>query len=74
MDTKLRTIKPENVDELRDAQREADQKVVDELASKVMKLEEKLEELKTENERLEAWLKSEKQTYRLQYFGPGGRV
>ncbi len=68
MEEKLRTLKPETIDELRDAQRDSDQKVVNELASRVAKLEERLEELKTENERLEAWLKSEKQTYRLQYY------
>ncbi len=74
MDNKLRRVSPETADALRDAQLKADQKMVDELAAKVAKLEEKLEELKTENERLEAWLKSEKQTYRLQYYSPGGRM
>ena len=67
-------MKPETPDKLRDAQREADQKVVDELKDKISKLENKLEEMKTENERLEAWVKSEKRTYRLQYFGPGGHM
>jgi enterochelin esterase-like enzyme len=74
MDNKLKTVSPDTADALRDAQRKADQKVVDELVARVVKLEEKLDELKTENERLEAWLKSEKQTYRLQYFGSGGHV
>jgi predicted RNase H-like nuclease (RuvC/YqgF family) len=74
MDTKLTNVNPETDDQLRDAQREADQKVVDELKARVDKLESKLDELKMENERLEAWLKSEKRTYRLQYFGPGGRI
>jgi len=61
-------------DKLRDLQRDADQKVVDEMIEKVSKLENKIEELKTENQRLEAWLKSEKTTYRLQYYGSGGRM
>jgi predicted RNase H-like nuclease (RuvC/YqgF family) len=74
METKLASISPEIADKLRDDQRKTDQKVVDELAKRIEKLESRLEELKTENQRLEAWLKSEKQTYRLQYFGPGGRL
>ena len=74
MNMNLQAINPETPDALRDAQREADQKIVDELAEKLRKLEEKVDELKTENGRLEAWLKSEKTTYRLQYYGPGGRM
>jgi len=70
----LQTIKPETQDKLRDAQREADQKVVGELEDKIGKLENKVEEMKAENERLEAWVKTEKRTYRLQYFGPGGHM
>lgn len=74
MNTTLQIVNPETPDKLRDAQREADQKVVDELKDKIGKLENKLEDMKTENERLEAWVKSEKRTYRLQYFGPGGHM
>ena len=74
MNTNLPIVKPETDDKLRDAQRNADQSVVDELKSRIEKLESRLEEMKTENERLEAWLKSEKRTYRLQYFGPVGRM
>jgi predicted RNase H-like nuclease (RuvC/YqgF family) len=70
----LQTVKPEMSDKLRDAQREADQKVVGELEDKICKLENKLEEVKAENDRLEAWVKSEKRTYRLQYYGPGGHM
>jgi phage shock protein A len=70
----LHTIDSGTQDTLRDTQRQADQKVVDELVEKVFKLENKIEELKTENQRLEAWLKSEKTTYRLQYYGSGGRM
>jgi chaperonin cofactor prefoldin len=72
METKLATVSPEIADKLRDDQRKSDQKVVDELAKRVEKLESRVDELKTENQRLEAWLKSEKQTYRLQYHGQGG--
>ena len=74
MNTSLQTFEPETPDNLRDSQKDADQKVVDELIEKVSKLENKIEELKTENQRLEAWLKSEKTTYRLQYYGSGGRM
>jgi len=70
----LPPVNPEVADRLRDAQRDADQKVVDELHDKITKLEEKIEELKAENDRLEAWVKSEKKTYRLQFFGPGGHM
>jgi phage shock protein A len=73
MNTVLPPVEPGTSDRLRDAQRKADQKTVDELIEKVSKLESKLEELKTENQRLEAWLKSEKRTYRLQYYGSGDR-
>jgi len=72
MNITLQTVNPETQDKLRDTQRDADQKIVDELKDRVTKLENKLEELKAENERLEAWVKSEKKTYRLQYYGPGG--
>jgi phage shock protein A len=72
MNITLQTVDPETPDKLRDAQRDSDQKIVDELKDRVTKLENKLEELKAENERLEAWVKSEKKTYRLQYYGPGG--
>ena len=74
MHTSLQTFESETPDKLRDSQKDADQKVVDELIEKVSKLENKIEELKTENQRLEAWLKSEKTTYRLQYYGSGGRM
>jgi hypothetical protein len=74
MSTALHIVSPETPDKLRDAQRDADQKIVDELEDKVLKFESKLEDLKTENGRLEAWVKSEKRTYRLQYYGPGGRM
>ncbi|RJO61370.1 MAG: hypothetical protein C4542_06325 [Dehalococcoidia bacterium] len=74
MNLTLQVVNPETPDRLRDVHREADQKVVDELRDKINKLENKLEEMKTENERLEAWVKSEKRTYRLQYFGPGGHM
>jgi phage shock protein A len=74
MNISLQTFEPERSDNLRDSQKDADQKVVDELVEKVSKLENKIEELKTENQRLEAWLKSEKTTYRLQYYGSGGRM
>jgi phage shock protein A len=74
MNISLQTFEPERPDNLRDSQKDADQKVVDELVEKVSKLENKIEELKTENQRLEAWLKSEKTTYRLQYYGSGGRM
>ena len=74
MNTSLQTFEPETPNKLRDSQKDADQKVVDELSEKVSKLENKIEELKTENQRLEAWLKSEKTTYRLQYYGSGGRM
>ncbi|GEM_PF-3046917 len=74
MNTSLQTFEPGMPDKLRDLQRDADQKVVDEMIEKVSKLENKIEELKTENQRLEAWLKSEKTTYRLQYYGSGGRM
>jgi len=70
----LQAVNPEMPDKLRDSQRDADQKVVEELKDKISKLENKLEDMKTENERLEAWVKSEKKTYRLQYFGPGGHM
>ncbi len=70
----LQTVNPEIPDKLRDAQRDANQKIVDELKDRVTKLENKLEEMKAENERLEAWVKSEKRTYRLQYYGPGGQM
>ncbi len=74
MNIVLQVVESDTVDRLRDAQRQADQKVVTELSEKISKLENKLEELKTENQRLEAWLKSEKTTYRLQYYGSGGRM
>jgi predicted RNase H-like nuclease (RuvC/YqgF family) len=74
MSTILQAVKPEMPDRLRDVQRDADQKIVDELRDKITRLEARLEEMKTENERLEAWLKSEKRTYRLQYYGPGGHL
>jgi predicted RNase H-like nuclease (RuvC/YqgF family) len=74
MNTVLQTVESGTADRLRDVQRETDQKVVDELNEKISKLESKLEELKTENQGLEAWLKSEKRTYRLQYYGSGGRM
>jgi predicted RNase H-like nuclease (RuvC/YqgF family) len=74
MNTVLQTVDSGTADRLRDVQRETDQKVVDELNEKISKLESKLEELKTENQGLEAWLKSEKRTYRLQYYGSGGRM
>jgi len=74
MNTSLQILEPETTDKLRDSQKDADQKVVDELIEKILKLENKIEELKTENQRLEAWLKSEKTTYRLQYYGSGGRM
>ena len=70
----LQSVNPEMPDKLRDAQREADQKIVNEIEDKLARLENKLEEMKTENERLEAWVKSEKRTYRLQYYGPGGHM
>jgi phage shock protein A len=66
-------VNPEVPDKLRDAQRDADQKIVNELSEKTSRLEAKIEELETENNRLEAWVKSEKKTYRLQYLGPGGQ-
>jgi phage shock protein A len=69
----LQSVNPDVPDKLRDAQREADQKTVNEMNEKISRLEAKIEELKTENDRLEAWVKFEKKTYRLQYFGPGGR-
>lgn len=69
----LQSVNPDVPDKLRDAQREADQKTVNEMNEKISRLEAKIEELKTENDRLEAWVKTEKKTYRLQYFGPGGR-
>ena len=71
MNTALPTISPEKADNLRDAQRNADQEVVNDLREKILKLEEKVTELKAENERLEDWLKSEKMTHKLQYFGYG---
>jgi hypothetical protein len=74
MEKNLPVINPETADKLRDLQHKADLKIVREMANRIEKLESKLEELKTENVRLEAWLKSEKHTYRLQYFGPGGRI
>jgi len=74
MSISLQTVNPETPDRLRDTQRDADQKVVDELSERVTKLESKIEEMKIENGRLEAWLKSEKRTYRLQYYGPGGHM
>ena len=74
MSTILQAVNPEMPDRLRDVQRDADQKVVDELRDKISRLEDRLEEMKTENERLEAWVKSEKRTYRLQYYGPGGHM
>jgi phage shock protein A len=69
----LQSVNPDVPDKLRDAQREADQKTVNEMNEKISRLEAKIEELKTENDRLEAWVKFEKKTYRLQYFGPGGQ-
>ena len=70
----LPLVNPEVVSSERDAQRDADQKIVDELGEKMSKLESRIEDMKTENDRMEAWLKSEKRTYRLQYYGPGGRM
>jgi hypothetical protein len=74
MNTFLQLVNPERPDKLRDAQRDADQKMVDELKDKIVKLENKIEEMKIENDKLEAWVKFEKKTYRLQYFGPSGRM
>ena len=74
MNITLQTVNPETPGKLRDAQRDADQKIVDELRDRISKLENKLEDLKIENEKLEAWVKVEKKTYRLQYYGPGGRI
>jgi len=74
MNLNLQTVNPETLDRLRDAQRDADQKIVDELRDRISKMENKLEDLKIENEKLEAWVKVEKKTYRLQYYGPGGRL
>jgi predicted RNase H-like nuclease (RuvC/YqgF family) len=70
----LQTVSPEKEDKLRDSQRDADQKIVDELRDKIARLEAKLEDVQAENERLEAWVKFEKKTYRLQYIGPGGHM
>ena len=74
MKVDLHTVNPETPDKLRDAQRNADQKIVDELRDKIARLEAKIDELKAENEGLEAWIKSEKSTYRLQYPGPCGHL
>jgi phage shock protein A len=74
MNIALQHVSPDMPDKLRDAQRDADQKIVDELRDRISKLENKLEDLKIENEKLEAWVKVEKKTYRLQYYGPGGRI
>jgi predicted RNase H-like nuclease (RuvC/YqgF family) len=74
MNTALPHVSPDIPDKLRDAQRDADQKIVDELRDKISKLENKLEDMKIESDKLEAWVKSEKKTYRLQYYGPGGHM
>ena len=74
MSINLQAVNPEMPDRLRDSQRDMDQKVVDELGEKIDKLENKIEEMKTENDRLEAWVKSEKRTYRLHYYGSGGHM
>ncbi len=71
MNSALPTINPEKEDKLRDAQREADQEVVNDLREKILRLDEKIAELKAENERLEDWLRSEKMTHKIQYFGYG---
>ena len=71
MNTALPTVSPDKTDSLRDAQREADQEVVNDLREKILKLEEKISELKAENEKLEDWLRSEKMTHKIQYFGYG---
>jgi uncharacterized small protein (DUF1192 family) len=62
----LSLVKPDVADHLRDAQREADQAIVNELNERIIKMESAIEELKADNARLEAWVKSEKRTYRLQ--------
>ena len=69
MATSLPVVSPETLDKLRDAQREADQKVVNELTEKIIRLESKIEELKVEVEGLQEWLRSEKMTHKMQHFG-----
>jgi uncharacterized small protein (DUF1192 family) len=66
----LPLVKPEVADHLRDTQREADQAIVNELNERIVKMESAIEELKADNARLEAWVKSEKRTYRLQQVRP----
>ena len=65
----LPAVNPEQADNLRDAQREADQQIVNELNDKIARLEAKIDELKVEVEGLNEWLKSEKMTHKMQYFG-----
>ena len=71
MDTALPAVKPEVIDNLRDAQREADQRVVNELREKIKRLESRIADLEVDNNRLEAWLQSEKMTQKIQHFGFG---
>jgi hypothetical protein len=67
----LPPVNPDKPDKLRDAQLEADQKIVNELNDKIEKLESKVQELKVEVDGLQEWLKSEKMTHKMQYFGYG---
>jgi uncharacterized small protein (DUF1192 family) len=66
----LPLVKPEVANQLRDAQREADQAIVNGLNERIARLESEIEELKADNARLEAWVKSEKRTYKLQHSRP----
>jgi hypothetical protein len=67
----LPPVNPDQLDKLRDAQLAADQKIVNELNDKIERLESKIQELKIEVEGLQEWLKSEKMTHKMQYFGYG---
>jgi predicted translin family RNA/ssDNA-binding protein len=67
----LPPVNPDQLDKLRDAQLAADQKIVNELNDKIERLESKVQELKVEVDGLQEWLKSEKMTHKMQYFGYG---